>query len=110
MNKDDIFLKIQEMKISLEKDELEKLYNLSKEFKDIAFDFYHDDICLKKFEEEKHKVKSGGYTAHGTHCCKDHGCKYGEDKYCTVVQELEEGPLCPASTQCPYDDYDHELY
>lgn len=27
---------------------------------------------------------------HTEHCCKHHGCKYGEDEFCPVVLGLQE--------------------
>lgn len=46
------------------------------------------------------------YGVHASHCCKWHGCKYG-DKDCPVVNgKVEQEYLC---VYC-YDDLDEEEY
>ena len=47
------------------------------------------DIIIKPEQEErceKIKVKKD---IHTEHCCVEHGCKYGEDDFCSVVNKLK---------------------
>ena len=40
-------------------------------------------------------VDKSKWGVHASHCCKWHGCKYGEDKNCPVVQGLiKQNYLC----------------
>lgn len=46
------------------------------------------------------------YGVHASHCCKWHGCKYG-DKDCPVVTgKVQQEYLC----EYCYDDLEHEEY
>lgn len=87
-----------------------KIAKISKKISEDAFDIAYEDTCALEFEADKKKVEAGGGTAHSTHCCLDHGCKYGDDEYCTVMQGIErQEVMCPASTQCDtYGDYNEE--
>jgi len=49
------------------------------------------------------------YDVHTRHCCKIHGCKYGEDEFCTVVVTPRRG-MTGDCQSCfddsrGYDDY-----
>lgn len=46
------------------------------------------------------------YGAHPTHCCKWHGCKYGDPNCPVVAGEVKQLYLCD---YC-YDDLDDECY
>lgn len=39
----------------------------------------------RRYERAKEKVYDIDQDVHTRHCCKYHGCKYGEDEWCTVV-------------------------
>lgn len=36
---------------------------------------------------------------HTEHCCKDHGCKYGEDDQCSVMQGRKQSYPCEQCSQ-----------
>lgn len=38
--------------------------------------------------KSKNKARQEIKDVHTEHCCIDHGCKYGEDETCTVVQKI----------------------
>lgn len=42
------------------------------------------EFSVKQIEENKNKFKNYMTDVHTEHCCKEHGCKYG-DKGCTVA-------------------------
>jgi len=44
-------------------------------------------------------------SVHDSHCCPDHGCKYG-DADCPVILGKERGIYCE---MCEYDEYDPEV-
>ena len=39
---------------------------------------------------------------HTEHCCLKHGCKYGEDESCTVVQKIEKQSY--PCEECSYEE------
>lgn len=41
------------------------------------------------------------FGVHATHCCSVHGCKYGQDDVCPVVNGLSEGVRCE---DCDWED------
>lgn len=41
---------------------------------------------------------------HTEHCCKEHGCKYGEGKYCPIENGTKK-----QSFPCEYCDYDSDM-
>lgn len=55
---------------------------------------------LKK--TERYDVNDIDYDVHTRHCCKLHGCKYGEDEYCTVLITSRKG--LTGSCQTCFDD------
>lgn len=78
----------------LEFKKLIESFKLSGELNSVEIDFTFDDIIFKieniiQYEDEKSKAKEAvakGETTipkerwgvHETHCCSDHGCKYGD--------------------------------
>ena len=80
------------------------LKDMADHFQKYADELLYNDLRAKEFKKCKDKIKEGQGTVHSTHCCVQHGCKYGEDEYCPVLLGLENGPGCPASYQCSEDD------
>lgn len=44
-------------------------------------------------------------SVHDSHCCPEHGCKYGDDD-CPVVLGKERGIYCDS---CEYDEHDPQV-
>lgn len=100
---------LEDMVQSLESNNLGLLVKQSKEFHENVSWAHIEQMDKDHFEIQKENIKNGGSTAHSTHCCKKHGCKYGEDKYCTVIQDLEKQEIsCPVSDYC--EDQNEEDY
>ncbi len=76
-----------------------RLLNLSESFAKKVSAQYINNEERKELEALKKSISSGIATPHSTHCCVEHGCKYGPEDYCPVVLGLETG-TCPASYQC----------
>ena len=108
--KDKVKVDIEAMLTAYYNDDFHKVRTLAESIKDRAADIAYESLYIKKLQEERKGVEAGGSTAHSTHCCLDHGCKYGDDEYCTVMQGIEpQEIMCPVSTQCDnYGDYDEE--
>lgn len=108
--KDKVKVDIEAMLTAYYNDDFHKVRTLAESIKDRAADIAYESVFAKEFQDDKKKVEAGGSTAHSTHCCLDHGCKYGDDEYCTVMQGIErQDIMCPVSTQCDtYGDYDEE--
>lgn len=105
-----IMADIEAIKAAYYEEDFDKVHKLSKVLSDNAAEVALESIHLREFEEDKKRVAKGLGTAHATHCCLEHGCKYGDDKYCTVMQGIEpQEIICPTSVQCDtYGDYDEE--
>lgn len=46
---------------------------------------------------------AGNIGTHVTHCCERHGCKYGEDETCPVVQKKNNQEYPCEDCQNPWD-------
>ena len=49
---------------------------------------------------------SNEYGVHKSHCCKWHGCKYGDPNYPVVSGKIKQEYLC----ELCYDDLEGEYY
>jgi len=49
---------------------------------------------------------AGNYGVHAAHCCKWHGCKYGDDDCPVATGKVRQEYLCE---QC-YEDLENEEY
>lgn len=62
-------------------------YDDMKEFVELLPHETHHRVDMFEFLSKMDKnVKTGDLTVHSNHCCYTHGCKYGEDDTCPVVQ------------------------
>lgn len=49
-----------------------------------------DSAVKKSTPVQEYKNNFGGKNVHTEHCCIEHGCKYGENSYCPVVNGFQK--------------------
>lgn len=72
---------------------------------DIKVDVVHGTHAATTEKEAWERLLPNAGT-HAAHCCKWHGCKYGDDDCPVVTGEIEQEYLCE---EC-YEDLDGEEY